>query len=160
MKGYFRTIYEQYHRKVFVFVSQYIQTQDDVEDVVQEVFVHLWKHVKKLRTATDIDPIIFKTSKQEIANYYRKKKIQFSFIKDEFAEESVVEDKPDRIEQQHVIDKMNLLLDVIPKRRKTIFLQNIVDEMSYAQIASKHNISKSAVAKQIAKALSFLKANL
>lgn len=159
MDNYFKTVYDQYHKKVFLFVNHYIEGKDDAEDVVQEVFVHLWKHIKKLRSAGSPEPIIFKTSKQEIANYYRRKKIKFDFLDEDMHTVDNAYDAQSDIQDKHRLDKINLLIDTLPDRRRTIFMENVVEEMSYAQIATRHNISKSAVAKQITKVLQFLRAN-
>lgn len=159
MKVYFHTVYERYHRRVYVFVSKYVDREDDIEDIVQEVFVHLWKHVKALRKHDNPEAVVFKTSKQEVTNYYRKKKIDFTFLEEGH---DVQEEQSALAEQEDTrarLSKVKALVEVLPERRKAIFLESVIEERSYSEIALRYNISKSAVAKQITKALDFLKAN-
>lgn len=159
MKSYFHTIYERYHRRVYVFVSKYVDATDDVEDIVQEVFVHLWKHVKTLHRHENPESIIFKTSKQEVTNYYRRKKIDLTFLEEGYDIEDTTCFPSEQEDKHKRLSNIESLINILPERRKTIFLQSVVDELSYSEIALKHKISKSAVAKQIAKALDFLKTN-
>lgn len=157
MKEYFKMIYDQYHGKVFLFVKHYVNAEPEAQDIVQEVFIHLWKHVKTLRATDDPQPIIFKTAKQEIANHFRKRRIHFSFLDHDAAALDIADDPGDQDDLQPKICKINSLIAVLPDRRRSIFLDSVLDEMSYSEIAYKHKISKSAVAKQIVKALRFIK---
>ncbi len=159
MRTYFHTIYERYHRRVYVFVSKYVDATDEVEDIVQEIFVHLWKHVKALHRHEHPESIIFKASRQEVTNYYRRKKIDFTFLEEGYDIEDTTPFPSDQEDKNKRLSNIQSLIKVLPERRKTIFLQSVVDELSYSEIALKHKISKSAVAKQIAKALDFLKTN-
>ena len=64
-------------------MKKYIHGKDDIEDVVQDVFVHLWKYKNSL--GTNREAIVYKTAKQEIAKrrmgffIVRKIKIIFNF---------------------------------------------------------------------------------
>ena len=60
---YFEKIYLDYKHKVYFFVKKFISTTEDVEDVVQEIFVHLWKHSSSLKNSQTLESIIFKTEK-------------------------------------------------------------------------------------------------
>jgi DNA-directed RNA polymerase specialized sigma24 family protein len=60
---YFEKIYLDYKHKVYFFVKKFISITEDVEDVVQEIFVHLWKHSASLKNSQTLDSIIFKTEK-------------------------------------------------------------------------------------------------
>ncbi|OOG18161.1 hypothetical protein BWD42_12905 [Sphingobacterium sp. CZ-UAM] len=157
-KEYFKDLFNRYHKKVFLFVQYYIESQDDAADVVQEVFIHLWRYVHKLYGVSNPEAIIFKTSKQEIANFYRKQKVQFTSL-DSAYELTEIEERFDESAYQIKVDKLNLLLSALPERRKIMVLDSVVDELSYSEIAHKFKISKTAVAKQINKAMAFLRAN-
>ncbi|MFD2554525.1 RNA polymerase sigma factor [Sphingobacterium tabacisoli] len=159
MRSYFHAVYERYHRRVYVFISKYVDATDDVEDIVQEVFVHLWKHVKALHKHENPESIIFKASRQEVTNYYRRKKIDFTFLEEGYDIEDTAPSQSEQEDKHNRLSGIQSLVDILPERRKTIFLQSVVDELSYSEIALKHKISKSAVAKQITKALDFLKTN-
>lgn len=157
MESLFDKLYSDYKNQVFFFVKKYVHGKDDVEDVVQDIFVHLWKH----RHALDKnkEAIVFKTAKQEIANFYRKNKLSFSDFKEE-SHLHIVKDEYDEEEFKSNTEKVEKLLQLIPEKSKTFFLNHKIDGLSYSQIAKENNISKNAVAKHVNKVLNLLKTNM
>lgn len=153
----FEKLYIRYRHQVFFFVKKYIHGQDDIEDVVQDIFVHLWKHRNVL--GENIQSIIFKTAKQEISNFYRKNKFSFSDYKEE-SHISIVKDEYDEDELNSFSEQAEKLLQLIPEKSRSYFLKHKVDGLSYSQIAKEHSISKNAVAKHVNKVLNILKTHL
>nr|WP_262920917.1 sigma-70 family RNA polymerase sigma factor [Elizabethkingia meningoseptica] len=154
----FRKIYTEYKHQVFYFVKKYIHGKDDIEDVVQDIFVHLWKHKHSL-TNENLRAVIFKTAKQEISNFYRKNKLSFSALEENTQPEASKEEADEEIFISRS-KKLDSLLETIPGKSKAFFLKHKMDGLSYSQIAREHNISKNAVAKHVNKVLLFLKTNL
>ncbi|PWN71584.1 hypothetical protein C1631_002880 [Chryseobacterium phosphatilyticum] len=154
----FEKIYSEYKHRVYFFVKKYIQKDEDAEDMVQDIFMHVWKHIDK---TTQIPPeaIIFKTCKQEISNFYRKNKLSFIFTESEMVstEENDTFDESSREEQ---ISRLENLLEKLPQKTKQLFIQHKVENISYSQLAKENNVSKTAISKQINKALTFLRGNL
>jgi RNA polymerase sigma factor (sigma-70 family) len=157
MDSSFSLIYSEYKHQVFFFVKKYIHGNDDIEDVVQEIFVHLWKH--RLSLDKNIEAIVFKTAKQEISNFYRKNKISFSDI-----EENIIythkEDENTEEDMSHQSKKIEDLLNLLPEKSKSFFLQHKIEGLSYSQIAKENSISKNAVAKHVNKVLLYIKTHL
>ncbi|HCA10023.1 sigma-70 family RNA polymerase sigma factor [Chryseobacterium sp.] len=155
----FKNIYSEYKHKVYFFVRKYVQRDEDVEDIMQDIFVHVWKHMDKATDSSAIEAIIFKTSKQEVANFYRKNKMVFISsdqneipeTEDEVSEEFSMEDQ---------ISKIEILLDKLPQKTKELFIQHKIEKLSYSHLAKENKISKVAIGKHINKAISFLKINL
>ena len=138
---YFEKIYLDYKHQVYFFVKKFISNMEDVEDVVQEVFVHLWKHSSALKNPQTLEAIIFKTAHQEISNFYRKNKMLFSF-----SDESLIKDEadPEKIDtefKEDQLQKIHNLLEKVPERSKSFFYKNKLEKISYSQIAKENNIS-------------------
>ncbi|MDR6547388.1 RNA polymerase sigma-70 factor (ECF subfamily) [Chryseobacterium rhizosphaerae] len=155
----FKKIYSEYKHKVYFFVRKYVQRDEDVEDIMQDIFVHVWKHMHKTTDSSAIEAIIFKTSKQEVANFYRKNKMvlissdqnEIPDTEDEILEEAFMEEQ---------ISKIEALLDKLPEKTKELFIQHKIEKLSYSHLAKENKISKVAIGKHINKAISFLKINL
>ncbi|WP_333852942.1 RNA polymerase sigma factor [Epilithonimonas sp.] len=157
MESLFEKLYSDYKNQVFFFVKKYIHGQDDVEDIVQDIFVHLWKYKESLDK--NKEAIVFKTAKQEIANFYRKNKLSFSDFNEEF-HLSIVKDEYDEEEFKSQSEQAEKLLKLIPEKSKSLFLKHKIDGLSYSQIAKESSISKNAVAKHVNKVLDILKTNI
>ncbi len=137
-------------------MKKYIHGRDDIEDVVQDIFVHLWKHRHSLND-TNLSAAVFKTAKQEISNFYRKNKLSFSTLEENTY--TVKDENNEEIPVSH-IKQIEDLLYQIPEKSKNFFLKHKVDGLSYSQIAKENSISKNAVAKHVNKVLLFLRTNL
>ncbi|MDO5617113.1 MAG: sigma-70 family RNA polymerase sigma factor [Cruoricaptor ignavus] len=155
----FQSVFENYFDKVTAFVSKTIPCKDDVQDVVQNTFLHVWNYFQPKDSMQDYEPVIFKTAKQEISNYYRKNKAKIPLI-EELDSLQDVEDEQDQNSVEHLRTIITDLLSQIPKRRAKFFILNKVYNISYAKIAEHHKISKTAVEKQVNKTVAYLKANL
>lgn len=154
MHSQFKILYAEYKHQIFFFVKKYIHGQDDIEDVVQDIFVHLWKHRDQLDKNKEV--IIFKTAKQEVANFYRRNKLSFSDFKEE-PHLSIVKDEYDEDEFRSYSEQAQKLLKLIPEKSKSFFLKHKIDGLSYSEIAKESSISKNAVAKHVNKVLNILK---
>ncbi|MCS3531350.1 RNA polymerase sigma factor [Chryseobacterium sp. JUb7] len=155
----FKKIYSEYKHRVYFFVKKYVQKDEDVEDIVQDIFVHIWKYAEKRDVKVPLEAIIFKTCKQEVANFYRKNKISFVTSGHTVIEEEA-EESPDEAFTEEQICKIEALLDKLPQKTKKLFIQHKIENLSYSQLAKENKISKTAIGKQINKAISFLKVNL
>jgi RNA polymerase sigma-70 factor (ECF subfamily) len=40
----FDDIFKKYHKKVYYFANSYLKNKEEAEDVVQEVFMNIWRH--------------------------------------------------------------------------------------------------------------------
>lgn len=136
-------------------MKKYIHGQEDIEDVVQDVFVHLWKNRNSL--SHNMDAVVFKTSKQEIANFYRRNKLSFSDLKENFCAEEENDIEEEFLQYSEKIEK---ILCLISEKSRTFFLKNKIDGLSYSQIAQENHISKNAVAKHVSKVLHLLKTHI
>ncbi|MBB6371231.1 RNA polymerase sigma factor [Chryseobacterium shigense] len=157
MESLFEELYSKYKHQVYFFVKKYIHGQEDIEDVVQDIFVHVWKHRDSL--SKNAEAIVFKTAKQEIANFFRKNRLSFVDLKENAVLDFEKEDY-DEDEQLLRSEEIKNLLHLIPEKSKDYFLKHKVDGLSYSQIAKENNISKNAVAKHVNKVLQLLKARL
>jgi RNA polymerase sigma factor (sigma-70 family) len=157
---YFKKIYLDYKYQVYFFVKKFISNIEDVDDVVQEIFIHLWKHSSSLKNPQTLESIIFKTAQQEVSNFYRKNKMLFSFSDESFIKDEADSEKTDNEFKEEQLQKIQNLLEDLPERSKTFFYKNKLEKITYSQLAKENNISKTAVEKQVSKVILYIKTNL
>ena len=158
----FQNVFKKYHTKTYSFTQKYVKDSSDIEDIVQNIFLHLWNNFSKVhkKSNSEIEGVVFKTAKQEISNFYRKKKIDTTAIDENDFADSGDFDKSTQYDFSLKIEKITQLLKNIPERRLNFFYLNKLNDQSYSKIAKEHNISKSAVEKQISKTVAYLKVKL
>lgn len=156
----FKEIYDLYKHQVYFYIKKSIKNSDDIEDITQEVFIHLWKHRDSLKNKNTLDSVIFKTCNQEISNFYRKNRLEF----DAYDENISTDDHPIYDDEENLdeekITKMNILLNKLPEDSKDMIVLNKVEKVSLTEIGEDYNLSKSAIEKRINKTITFLRSNL
>ncbi|MFC3157311.1 RNA polymerase sigma-70 factor, ECF subfamily [Chryseobacterium arachidis] len=157
----FKEIYSTYKHRVYFFVAKYVSDEEDIEELVQDIFIHVWKHFSKADSVSQTEALVFKSAKQEISNFYRKRKMIFVPLENSnevnTEENSEIEKK---ITQEDQLQKIENLLEQVPERSREFFIKNKIQNLSLFTIAQENEISKTAVEKHVNKVLKFLRANL
>lgn len=124
-------------------VSIYI-TDEDIEEIISDVFVALWKNSKSLSNTTSLKPYLTGITKNIIRNKYRKSELNFS-ISD--YEESLVDScNIEKITEQNEQDNLiKETLKTIKQEEYEVFILFYYESKSIKEIAKKLNFSKSKV---------------
>lgn len=154
----YKLIYNTYRGRVFAYIDEKVSDRNDILDIMQNVFLHLWQYRNALG-GTNTESIIMKTCNQEISNFYR------TLNKQPLGNDDHLLDQPDDTEDQLLakniledqLDAIKESIEMIPLSRQHIFTMNKLDGISQEKIAHQLNLSKKAVKKQIGKAMLFLK---
>jgi RNA polymerase sigma-70 factor (ECF subfamily) len=157
----FKEIYSAYKHRVYFFVARYISDESDIEELVQDIFMHVWKYLPKADSKSQTEALIFKSAKQEISNFYRKRKM--IFVPFENSQDLHTEDHSDiekKLLQEDQLQKIENLLKQVPERSREFFIKNKIQNLSLFTIAQENGISKTAVEKHVSKVLKFLRTNL
>lgn len=156
----FKEIYDLYKNQVYFYIKKSIKNGDDIEDITQEIFIHLWKHRDSLKNKNTLDSVIFKTCNQEISNFFRKNRLDFDAYDEESSAENFETSDDDENVKEEKIAKMNVLLKTLPDDSKEMLVLNKVEKVSLTEIGDDYNLSKSAIEKRINKTITFLRSNL
>lgn len=156
----FQQIYETYWNRVFAMVSRKVKDREDVFDIMQNIFFHVWLYRNSL-TKQNTESVIIKTCVQEISKYYTNlnrqpltSEINTIQVADDSAEELLAQ-----FDKEKELDLLNLNIDRLPPIRRQIFTMNKYEGITQEKIASHLNLSPKAVKKQIEKAIIFLREN-
>lgn len=159
----FEKIYSSYFNRVFHFVCRFSLTNEDAEEIVQDVFIKLWEK----RTSVDINKslcsylfalsqnLVIDKMRQYEAAEKRMQKVKAKGVKI-FSTESTEE----LVNFYELSDIVAKLIDDLPTRRRTIFKLSREKCCTYKEIADILKISQGTIEKQMSKALYTLKRNL
>jgi RNA polymerase sigma-70 factor (ECF subfamily) len=131
---------KRYLKPIYSFSYKNVGNIDQAGDITQEVFVKIWKNLKKFDRNREFKPWIFQIAKNTSIDYLRKKKIiPFSRFENEsgqnFLTDNLVGESPNLIET--IADKQAMdaiLADLDEKDQKIINLRHR-DGFSFKQIA-------------------------
>ena len=62
----FKTFFLYYYHRIKGFINGLLQSQEDAEDLSQDIFLTLWNNRSSLHTINNIKPYIFRNSKNVV----------------------------------------------------------------------------------------------
>jgi len=154
----FDNIFNKYNKKVYYFALSYLKNREEAEDVVQEVFLNLWKYRNQINEYYTFSKYLFKITFNAVCKKFRKHASDKKML-EEVLQNIITEDNSTNldIEYNNLLETSNFLIDKMPSRQKNIFLLYINDQLTSEQIAEKLNISKKSVENYLAKAKTSLR---
>jgi RNA polymerase sigma-70 factor (ECF subfamily) len=135
-----------------------LKSEAEAEDVVQEVYLKIWKNRTSLKTETSFQSYLFTIAFNTIQKSFNKKAKQDKFRLDLF--DRLTTENPTLEEQfnfEFLLNKLNILIEQLPPRRKEIFLKRKREGKSIPIIASEMGISEKTIENQITEAMHFLR---
>jgi RNA polymerase sigma-70 factor (ECF subfamily) len=155
----FEQLFLNYHKKLYNFCKQILNSKEESENLVQSVFMEIWKNRIGIDEEKSFNGYLFKIAKSRVYNTLRKKineKVYLEYI----AGNNNIQEIADGYESKQLADTLENLIDSMPERRKEIFRLSRDKGLTYKEIAKQLQISENTVDTQIRNALDFLREKL
>ncbi len=153
----FRDLFDQYGKKLFSFSLAYLKNPQEAEEIVQEVFLKIWKMREELLPEKSFDSYIFTITKNAVLNIIRKSKseqVYLNYAKLHPGKDVLLDEELDFKELEKVYKSS---IEQLSPRRKEIFVLSREQNLTNAEIAKKLGISVKTVENQVTSALSEIK---
>ncbi|MCY1722047.1 RNA polymerase sigma-70 factor [Prolixibacteraceae bacterium Z1-6] len=150
----FNSIYFEYSKRLYAFAKSYIRNDSDVEEIVQEVFLKLWKNRAELKEDLSFDSYLFTVTKNAVLNTLRSKKYKDIYLQHQslFPSKNVLLD--DELNFRELEKSYLFVVDSLPPRKKEVYLLSREKLLSYNEIAEELGISVKTVDNHMTSALS------
>ncbi len=153
----FDLIYKTYYQSLVDFAQLFLDERFCAEEVVNEFFVWLWQNRENLKIKYNLAGYLYKSIKNRVLNKLQKKQhVVLQNLRENLENEAQL--SPDQkliyYEEQQ---KVQNILQLIPKRSREIFIMHRYDGLKYKEIAQLLNISVNTVENHIVKALQILR---
>ncbi len=151
-----------YLKPIYSFVYKNVGKEDDSEDITQEVFVKVWKNLKKFDSTKKFKPWIFQIAKNTSIDYLRKKKtIPFSRFQGQngknILEETLASKPQNLIETLSDKKTLQTAKEELSKKELNIIKMRNEDGLSFREIAETSNESINTIKSRYRRTLSALK---
>lgn len=153
----FRKFFNRNFPKVKTFARQLLKSEEDAEDIAQDIFVKLWEHPDLWENREKMDSYLYTMVRNHIYNWLKHKAVEFDYLevaaeKMRMAErELYAPDDEFRLRELELLAQMTL--ERMPEQRRRIFMMSREEGLSNQDIAEKLNISVRTVEHHIYKAL-------
>lgn len=157
----FDDLFNKYSSRLFSFSLKYLKSNEEAEEVVQDVFLYIWDKREGLKPDQSFNSYIFTIAYNIIKKYFLKKTRDNAFKDDLIYTLLQEENKLDQIiDYKFLLEKVEKYIEALPKKRKEIFVKRKYDGLSVKQIAKELGISPNTVENQLASAQKQIKEEL
>lgn len=156
----FKQLYLRYRPGLISFACSYLANEGQAEEVVNDVFLGLWKKRETLEYSDDLKSYMFTSVKNRCFNAIRKNKQLSETPIEDWDMPVQMHDASQKLEAMELSAQINYLIDEMPPKCRQVFLLSRMEDMSYKEIAAHMEISPKTVENQIGNALKFLKLHI
>ena len=154
----FRFYYEMYYHALCLFGIRMVKEEDDVLDIVQDVFVNLWKARETIESLVHMRMYLYQSMRHRCLNYIRVKKLEedyrmeYALLKsEERFGDAVVEEEVHRVVMEEI--------DGLPQEQRRVILLHL-EGKNNIEIAEVMEVSVNTVKTHKARARQQLKTKL
>lgn len=150
---------DMYHKRLCTYAYGLIRDSDLAEDIVQNVFMKIWRKRKKLKEDLNITNYLYKSVYNGFVEQYRKKRPVFSLEKVHIESLNIfVQEDGKSLEK--IINYVKKEIENLPPKCKQTFLLSKQEGLTNIEIANYLNVSVKTVEGHITKAFGILRKNL
>lgn len=154
----FEKLYLRYGQKLLEFVSHYIRSKDNAEEIVQSVFIKLWNKRHNIKQERSLKGYVFTIAYNEIKKAFLKKKRDNEIIQSYFLEyQENTKLNNDDIDYSELTKKIDTIVEQMPPKRKIIFKLRKKERLTSNEVAEYLKISEKTVKNQMTVAYAYIR---
>jgi RNA polymerase sigma factor (sigma-70 family) len=132
----FNLFVREYQERIYWHIRKMVIDHDETDDLVQEVFIKVWKNIDKFREDAKLYTWVYRIATNECLNHLSKKKKRFFLpINDVEAELSHKIDINSQLGGDEIQMKLQKALLKLPAKQRLVFNMKYYDEMKYDEIS-------------------------
>ena len=161
-------IMDHWYSRLFNFANGYLNNQENVKEILQDVFLVLWDHRNKLIEGTNLNAYLFTLTRNRCIDLIRRERLVLQFRTDRQEEYRRLSENYDALsdsildnifatELQHEID---LAVSTLPEQCHKVFILSRNNGLRNKDICQLLEISEKTVESHLTKALKAIKTAL
>ena len=126
-------IINQYQKKIYYQVRRYITFHDEADDILQEVFIKVWKGLPNFKFESALTSWIYRITVNECLGYIRSNKKHLHNLDAQAYENHLKSDvffDGDEFER-----KLQSAVAMLPEKQRVVFIYKYFEDLKYEQIA-------------------------
>lgn len=156
----FKFLMNNYHRKLCAYAFSLCHSEDQAEDIVQNVFLKLWKNRHKLNNIKKLSSFLFRSVYNEFIDQYRQSKEVIKLEKKHIDLLSCILEEETDTNLDKLVKLVEKEIDNLPTKYKKTFLMSKKEGLTNFEIAEYLNISVKSVERHITKAFKLIRAKI
>ncbi len=152
----FEMLFKNFYNPLCSYAFTILGDRDEAEDTVQRTMTRLWEGHRALDVQAG-KAYLYTSVRNAAFNQIKHRKVRLKHVQEESHDASFSTITESTIPLQ---DRINEALQKLPTQCRVVFEMSRFEELKYAEIAEKLNISVKTVENQISKALKIMRAEL
>jgi RNA polymerase sigma-70 factor (family 1) len=154
----FENLFSIYGNRVYLFSYGYLKSKEDSEEVVQEVFLRIWKNRKSLRSDLSFRSYLFKIAYHLIIGHFQKIH-NLEVLGNHLESQSLIseENLEDCIDCRDALYRVDHFIDNLPPRQREVLIKRKKEGLPVKEIARQLNLSTKTVENHLTTAMKSLK---
>ena len=155
-----REFFEIFHPKLVRYAAIYTSSVNDANDLVAEVFVKLFRNIKKLGEIRDIQFYLYKAVKNQCISYFKSRRFDTSLDDIEWEESGYIyeiRNPESEFLTRELSAEIEDIINGFPPKRKIIYKMVVVDGLKYREAAEILDLSIKTIENHLSLAVKELR---
>jgi len=132
----FNQLVRKYQQKIYWHIRKMVIDHEDADDLTQEVFIKVWKHLENFRQDAQLYTWLYRIATNECLNFLKSKKRKFFLpINDVEAELTAKIDQQENLSGDEIQLKLQKALLKLPDKQRLVFNMKYYDDLKYEEIS-------------------------
>lgn len=154
----FSILFEHHYKKVYAVAFRILKSAPAAEDVLQDVFLKIWKHRMKLPSIDDFNAYLNVMIRNHVFNLLRKKSNEQLFLKELLIADTRGEQQTYDAVMMHELERnLQEAVSMLPPQQKKVFQLSRMHGLRQEEIAAYMKISLGTVKKHMVMSLRFVR---
>lgn len=144
----FELLVRKYQQKIYWQIRRNINEHDDANDVMQEVFLKVWRSLDQFREDSLLYSWLFRITHNECINWHRKNsklKNHVDIVNINQSEHNNLASETHELSANQIQKKLNEAIETLPEKQKIIFHLKYFQELKYEEISAQLGTSVGAL---------------
>ena len=157
----FEELFDYYYSRLFYFAKKYLKSEEGIDDILQDVFLTLWRKRNKISGYDTFDSYLYKIVHNLLLNELRRR-LNNQKKNNELLKLSVLNEHhlSKEYDYEELKERIFIYIEELPVRQREIFKLSRIEGLSHKEIAKKLHISTKTVEYHIRQAINILKERL
>ena len=150
----------QYHRALHWCCMQYVRSQEDADEIVNDAFMVLWEKQETLLLEDSIKPLLYTIVRNKSLNLLKKRKLDVAELDNGFEVADLTVSALETLQARETEEAVFKLIDRLPPRCQQIFVLSRKEHLSNREIAELMGLNEKTIENQISIAIRFIRSGL
>ncbi len=147
-------------KSVYNIALDYCKDTDAAEDITQETFIKVWKHISKFDQTKDFKPWLYQIARNTSLDYLRKREtVPFSAFEPQIIENIAKDISNPEYDYENRVLKLRLkdIMGKLSTQQLNLLMLKLDDNLTFKQIAEKNNEPLNSVKSRYLRTIGLIK---